>query len=198
MGLMTPAAGRIAIDGHTLDAATLRSWRRSVGYVPQDSFLLHDTIRANLQWAVPGASDAQIWEALELAAARGFVEATPRHLDAVVGERGLRLSGGERQRLALARALLAAPDVLLLDEATSALDSINEQQILASLAHLHGRLTIVVITHRLSTIRDADLIHVLDGGQLVESGRWSELAYRGGTFASLLDAQRLAGSPVTS
>jgi ATP-binding cassette subfamily C protein len=196
MGLMAPAAGRIAIDGQTLDAPTMRRWRRSVGYVPQDSFLLHDTIRANLHWAVPAATDAQLWEALDRAAARGFVEAHPQGLEAVVGDRGLRLSGGERQRLALARALLAAPDVLLLDEATSALDSINEQQILASLRRLHGRLTIVVITHRLSTIRDADVIHVLDGGRVVESGSWNELAGGGAMFTSLLEAQRLAESPI--
>ncbi len=196
MGLMPVSRGRILVDGEPLGAPTLRRWRQSVGYVPQDSFLLHDTIRANLLWAVPGASEDEMWEALDRAAARSFVEAHPRGLDAVVGDRGLRLSGGERQRLALARALLARPDVLLLDEATSALDSINEQQILGSLAHLHGRLTIVVITHRLSTIRDADLVYVLDRGRLVESGRWADLAARGGAFRLLLDAQRVEPAPV--
>lgn len=198
MGLMPVASGRIAVDGVGLDASTIRRWRRSVGYVPQDSFLLHDTIRANLLWAVPDAREEDMWEALDRAAARSFVEADPRGLDAVIGDRGLRLSGGERQRLALARALLASPDVLLLDEATSALDSVNEQQILGSLARLHGRLTIVVITHRLSTIRDADLIHVLDRGRLVESGQWAELAGRRGAFRVLLEAQRVEATPVRS
>jgi ATP-binding cassette subfamily C protein len=196
MGLMPAASGRIVVDGTTLDGTTLRQWRRSVGYVPQDSFLLHDTIRANLLWAVPDAREEDMWDALDRAAARSFVEAHPSRLDAIVGDRGLRLSGGERQRLALARALLARPDVLLLDEATSALDSINEQQILGSLARLHGRLTIVVITHRLSTIREADLIYVLDRGRLVEAGEWAELAAGNGPFRALLDAQRLEASPV--
>jgi ATP-binding cassette, subfamily C, bacterial len=196
MGLMPAASGRIAVDERTLDVTTLRQWRRSVGYVPQDSFLLHDTIRANLLWAVPDARQEDMWEALDQAAARSFVEAHPRGLDAVVGDRGLRLSGGERQRLALARALLARPDVLLLDEATSALDSINEQQILGSLARLHGRLTIVVITHRLSTIREADLVYVLERGRLVESGEWGDLAARSGPFRALLDAQRLEATPL--
>jgi ATP-binding cassette subfamily C protein len=191
MGLMPAAAGRIAVDGTTLDGDTIRRWRRSVGYVPQDSFLLHDTIRANLAWAVPDATEAAMWEALDRAAARSFVQAHPDGLDAVVGDRGLRLSGGERQRLALARALLAGPDVLLLDEATSALDSVNEQQILGSLAGLHGRLTIVVITHRLSTIRDADLIHVLERGRVAESGHWADLAARRGAFSVLLQGQKV-------
>ena len=196
MGLMPAASGRVSVDGRSLDETTLRQWRRSVGYVPQDSFLLHDTIRANLLWAVPDAREEDMWDALDMAAARSFVEANPRGLDAVVGDRGLRLSGGERQRLALARALLARPDVLLLDEATSALDSINEQQILGSLARLHGRLTIVVITHRLSTIREADLVYVLERGQLVESGEWANLAAGSGPFRALLDAQRLEGTSV--
>ena len=197
MGLMPASSGHILIDGEPLGPKTLRRWRRSVGYVPQDSFLLHDTIRANLLWAVPDATEDAMWDALDRAAARPFVAAHPHRLDAVLGDRGLRLSGGERQRLALARALLAAPEVLILDEATSALDSVNEQQILESLARLHGRLTIVLITHRLSTIRDADLIYVLDRGRLVESGGWADLSARHGAFHRLLDAQRVDPAAVT-
>jgi ATP-binding cassette subfamily C protein len=191
MGLIDPADGAIAVDGRTLDGATLRHWRRSVGYVPQDGFLLHDSIRVNLRWANPACTEEEMWTALDKAAARAFVEANPDGLDAVVGERGANLSGGERQRLALARALLLQPDLLLLDEATSALDSVNEQQILTTLARLHGRVTIVIITHRLSTIRDADLIYVMDQGRVADSGQWNDLAGRDTTFRRLLEAQRL-------
>jgi len=139
-----------------------------VGYVPQDTFLFHDTIRANLLWALPDAKDADLWSALCLAAADGFVSRIPEDLDAVVGDRGVRLSGGERQRIALARALLRRPSLLLLDEATSSLDSENERQIQQAINELHGELTIVVIAHRSSTILGADRIVVIDKGHIVD------------------------------
>ena len=174
-------------------------WRRSVGYVAQDGFLLHDTIRNNLRWARPTATEADMWEALELAAARTFVEAHPDRLDAVVGDRGIRLSGGERQRLALARALIVRPSVLILDEATSALDALNEAAILAAIGGLKGRLTILLITHRIAATRHADLVYVLEGGRLVEHGPWPELAARpDGKFRALVDAQRIEAAPIGS
>jgi ATP-binding cassette subfamily C protein len=194
LGLLRPTGGRMLVDGHALAESDLGAWRRSIGYVPQDSFLLHDTVRANLRWARPGATDEQMWDALERSAAAGVVRARPEGLDTVIGDRGVRLSGGERQRLALARALITAPDVLVLDEATSALDSVNERQILRAVQNLRGRVTVVVITHRLSTIRDADLVHVVEQGRVVESGTWAELAgKRGGAFEALLALQRLDG-----
>ncbi len=189
MGLLRPSAGRLLLDDRPLGAAEIPAWRRSIGYVPQDSFLLHDTVRANLLWAKPDATEGDMWQALERAAAADFLRARPEGIDSVVGERGVRLSGGERQRLALARALLTQPGLLLLDEATSALDAPNEHQILTAVQHLAGRITTVIITHRLSAIRRADVIHVLDQGRLVESGTWLELARRDGTFARLLEAQ---------
>jgi ATP-binding cassette subfamily C protein len=197
MGLVECQEGSMEVDGSRLDMQRLRQWRRSVGYVPQEAFLLHDSIRANFRWAVPAATEPEMLEALDRAAARPFVDASPAGLDTIVGDRGVNLSGGERQRLTLARALLARPDLLIMDEATSALDALNEQQILRSLAELHGRLTIVMITHRLSAIRDADLIYVLEQGRVVGAGGWKELALRDGPFKRLLDAQQSdAESPV--
>jgi ATP-binding cassette subfamily C protein len=192
MGLLWPAAGRVLVDGSTLDDTMLSPWRHSIGYVPQDGFLFHDTIRRNMLWACPTASDAEIWRCLDTAAATGFVSDLPEGLDTVVGDRGVRLSGGERQRLALARALLPGPSLLILDEATSALDALNEQHILDTVARLHGQLTILLITHRLTTVRQADAIHVLSAGRIVESGTWIELSARGGAFGTLWRSQGLA------
>lgn len=192
MGFLDPSDGRVLIDGKRLIPAQLADWRRRIGYVPQDPFLFHDTIRGNLLWARPDAGDRELWTALRLAAADGFVTALPRGLDTVVGDRGVLISGGERQRLSLARALLRDPALLILDEATSSLDSENESRIQQAIANLHQRMTIIVITHRLSTVRDVDMIHVLDGGLLIESGTWDELmTRRSGRLRALGDAQGL-------
>ena len=177
MGLLTPGAGRVLVDGKALSVAWIANWRQAVAYVPQDTFLFHDTLRANLRWAVPEASDDAIRESLLMAAAE-FVFDLPSGLETVVGDRGVRLSGGERQRIALARALLGRPSVLILDEATSALDSENESRIFEAIRRLHGSLTIVIITHRLASLADADRIHVIEGGRVVESGSWTELTAR--------------------
>lgn len=190
MGLVTPLEGSLEVDGTTLAPDRLRAWRNRIGYVAQETFLFHDTVRANLVWAKPDASDADIWRALEQAAAAEFVRALPGGLDTLVGDRGLLLSGGERQRLSLARALLRQPQILILDEATSALDSENERRIQLAIEALHEQVTIVVITHRLSTIRNADVIHVIEGGTIVESGPWSTLLQHGdGRFRRLCEAQ---------
>ena len=197
MGLLTPSSGAITIGGRPLDEGSVSAWRRSVGYVAQDGFLLHDTIRNNLRWGRPSATDEEMWNALEQASARMFVEAHPDGLDAVIGDRGIRLSGGERQRLVLARALIVHPSVLILDEATSALDALNEAAILTTIGDLKGRLTIVLITHRIAATRSADLVYVLDGGRVVERGSWTDLAARpDGAFRALVDAQRLDAAPV--
>jgi ATP-binding cassette subfamily C protein len=192
LGLLTPTLGTVLVDGRALGGDRLVDWRRSIGYVPQDTFLLHDTIRQNMLWASPGTTDAEIREALDLAAARQFVDALPEGLDTIVGDRGVRLSGGERQRLALARALLTRPSLLVLDEATSALDSPNEQQILDAVRRLGSAMTVLIIAHRLSTVRHADAIHVLSSGRLVESGSWDELLTSNGAFTALWHAQRSA------
>jgi len=190
MGLVTPTAGAVTIDGAELTADALRSWRRQIGYVPQETLLFHDSVRANLLWANPEATEDDIWRALASAAADDFVRALPNGLETVLGDRGVLVSGGERQRLSLARALLRRPRILILDEATSSLDSENERRIQDAIERLHEQITIVVITHRLSTIRNADRIHVLDHGRLVESGTWNSLlASPDGRFRALCAAQ---------
>jgi ATP-binding cassette subfamily C protein len=189
LGLLSPTGGRILIDGVRLDARDGAAWREQIGYVAQDTFLFHDTVRANLCWAAPAASDDDLREALRLAAADAFVAALPDGLDTIVGDRGVRLSGGERQRLALARALLRRPRLLILDEATSALDAENERAIQESIDGLRGAMTIVVITHRLTTLRRADAIYVMDDGAVVEMGRWNDLLQREGRLTALARAQ---------
>jgi len=178
MGLLVPDEGRILIDGQSLSGERLHSWRRSVGYVPQENFLFHDTIRINLQWAKSDATESEMNRTLESAAALDFVSALPEGLDTVVGDRGVRLSGGERQRIALARALLRNPTLLLLDEATSSLDSENECRIQQAVERLHGNITVVVIAHRLSTVSRADQVVLLDEGKVAETGTWKDLVQR--------------------
>lgn len=196
MGLLKPEAGRITVDGVTLDAAHGRAWRERIGYVAQDTFLFHDTIRANLAWAQPGATDREIRDALGFAAADEFVSRLPQGLETVIGDRGVLLSHGERQRLALARALLRRPALLILDEATNSLDSENENRILETLEALRGTVTIFVIAHRLSTVRTADLIYVIEDGKVIESGGWEELIAAGGRFYALCQAQGIAREPL--
>lgn len=175
LGLIEPARGEVRADGVPLAGANLRRWRRSIAYVPQEPYLFHDTIRANLEWARPEASEAEMWRALHLAAAGEFVAALPEGLDTVAGDRGARLSGGERQRIALARALVREPALLVLDEATGQLDTENEQRILAALQSLRGRVTVVVIAHRTALLEASDRIVVLESGRVAATGTWSDL-----------------------
>jgi len=190
LGLLEPDRGRIRIDGRVLDPDLAAGWRTSVGYVPQDGLLFHDTIRANLAWAQPGATEGEMGEALRVASADEFVSRLPRGLDTVVGDRGVLLSAGERQRLMLARALLRRPALLVLDEATNAVDTENEQRIRRAIGALRGQVTVLLITHRLSMVEGADMLYVLEGGEVVESGRWADLLARPhGRLRALLDAE---------
>ncbi len=175
LGLISPQTGEVLIDDVPLASEQLGSWRSQIGYVGQDTFLFNDTIRFNLDWASPGSTDAEILAAIKDASAMDFVAAFPDGINTVIGERGVRLSGGERQRVSLARAVLRKPALLILDEATSALDSENEERIHRAIAELHGVMTILIITHRLSSIRNVDTIYVLDAGKVVASGSWDEL-----------------------
>ncbi len=187
LGLLEPDQGRIRVDGAPLTAHSRRRWRQSVGYVPQDGFLFHDTIRANLTLVAPDASEPALWQALEQAAAADFVRALPLGLDTVVGDRGGRLSGGERQRLALARALVRRPVLLILDEATSALDAESERQVLATLDHLRRTMAVVVVAHRPSTVRGADTIILLEAGRVVATGAPEGMGESARAFLARLD-----------
>ena len=194
--LYDPAEGSVRIGGVDLRDVTLASLRDRVGVVTQDAHLFHDTIRANLLYARPDATDEQIHAALRAAQIAPLVEDLPEGLDTVVGDRGHRLSGGEKQRLAIARLLLKAPDVVVLDEATAHLDSESEVAVQRALdAALEGR-TSIVIAHRLSTIRQADLIIVLERGRVVQMGRHADLLDAGGLYAVLHATQFDDGSEV--
>ena len=174
MGLLVPDSGRVLVDGASLEGAARREWRRSVAYVPQDTFLFHDSIRNNLLYGNADATEADIEAALRKAAAE-FVFDLPGGIDAIVGDGGQRLSGGERQRLAFARALLRRPALLILDEATSALDLASEARIREVIEQLHGDLTVLIIGHRLPTLEHADLVVRLDRGRVVAMGTWDEV-----------------------
>jgi ATP-binding cassette subfamily C protein len=188
-GLHVPQHGRILVDEQPLDDVHMTSWKEGIGYVAQDTFVFHDTVRANLLWANPSATEADILDALRMAEAQFILEAADG-LETVLGDRGLRLSGGERQRLALARALVRRPRLLILDEATSALDLENERRVLATIERLKGTVTTLLITHRLPAVRGADIIHVIAHGRVVESGDWTSLRSRPqGLFSGLWDLQ---------
>ena len=168
IGLLTPDIGQVLIDGRPLEGSVLHSWRKSVGYVPQESLLFHETLKDNMRWASPESSEEDIWNALQMASAADFVKALPEGLMTIVGDRGVRLSGGQRQRISLARALLRKPTLLLLDEATSNLDAKNEQRIIQAMQDLRGKMTVVFISHRKSVVECSDRVVVIEGGRALE------------------------------
>jgi subfamily B ATP-binding cassette protein MsbA len=190
--LYTPCRGKIRVDGADIRHVTLASLRAAIAYVGQDALLFDDTIAANIALGRPGATQAEIEAAATAAAAAGFIAEMPEGFLTRVGVNGQRLSGGQRQRVALARAILRNPRILLLDEATSALDTESEAAVQAALATLRQGRTTIVVAHRLSTVRDADLIVVMADGQAIESGTHGDLISANGAFARLVRAQALA------
>lgn len=188
LGLLDLDEGQVCVDGVPLDARSRRGWQQAVAYVPQENILLPASVRENLLWNQAGVSDAAVWRALEQAQANAFVRRLPQGLDTVLGEQGAGLSGGERQRLMLARALVRQPQLLVLDEATSHLDTETEQAVRLALRELAGSLTVVLIAHRLSTVRDADLVVLMDRGRVVATGSWDDLLASQPVFAALVAA----------
>jgi subfamily B ATP-binding cassette protein MsbA len=181
--------GRVLVDGQDVRQISLASLRSKISLVSQEIMLFDDSIRANIAYGRFGATDEEIEAAARMAAAHDFILALPHGYDTVVGERGLNLSGGQRQRLAIARAMLKNAPILLLDEATSALDTESERQVQHALEVLMKGRTTIVIAHRLSTVVNADLIHVMDRGRVVESGDHNALLAHGGLYARLYAMQ---------
>ncbi|MEO6628224.1 MAG: ABC transporter ATP-binding protein [Aquihabitans sp.] len=187
--LYEPTGGRITLDGEPINGLTFTSLRGATGFVAQDVFLFHGTIRDNLTYGKPEATDVELRRAAGLAEISTFIDSLPDGYDTLVGERGQKLSGGQRQRLTIARAILRDPAVLLLDEATSAVDNETEAAIQRSLAKVSADRTTIVIAHRLSTVRHAHRIHVMEAGQVIEAGTHDELVDRGGLYAALWRVQ---------
>ena len=189
MAFAQPQQGRILIDGKPLSDLKLQEYRRNLGVVMQDNFLFDGTVKENIAFTKPGASDEQVRAVAQIANADDFIQKFPQQYDTIVGERGVKLSGGQRQRVAIARAILADPRILILDEATSSLDSESEQLIQEGLRRLRAGRTTFVIAHRLSTITSADQILVLEHGEIVERGTHRELMALSGRYRDLYDRQ---------
>jgi ATP-binding cassette subfamily B protein len=188
-----PQAGVIALDGvdlRDLDPAWLRE---RIGTVAQEPVLFAATIAENIRYGRPGATDAEVESAARASNAHGFITGFPEGYQTMVGERGVRLSGGQKQRIAIARALLKDPRILILDEATSALDSESEHLVQEALERLMQGRTVLVIAHRLSTVKDADRVAVIEGGRVVESGRHEDLLALGGVYHRLVERQFVGG-----
>ena len=194
--LYEPTSGAISVDGVPIDDLTFGSLRGAIGFVSQDVFLFQGTVRENLTYGRPDATEARVVQAATLAEAHTFIAALPEGYDTIVGERGQKLSGGQRQRLTIARAILRDPAILVLDEATSAVDNETEAAIQRSLARVSADRTTIVIAHRLSTVRHAHRIHVLEAGQVIEQGTHEELVDQGGLYAALWRVQ--TGEAVTT
>ncbi len=184
-----PTAGAVTIDGQNLRDLEVKSVRRLMGIVTQETILFNDTVRNNIAYGLEGARDEDVEAAARAANAHGFIAGLPNRYDTPVGERGTRLSGGERQRIAIARAILKNPPILILDEATSSLDTESERLVQEAIEHLLKGRTVLVIAHRLSTVRNADRIIVMEKGAIVEQGTHDELMKLGGTYRHLYDIQ---------
>ena len=187
--LYDPQEGEIFVDGDNLKKIDVYSWRNRLGYVPQDIFLFNTSIKNNLLWAKPDATEKEINDACNIAFVNEFIESLPCGLDTIVGERGVSLSNGQRQRIALARAIIKKPVLLVLDEATSSLDSISEKYIQNALDMIVQNTTILAVAHRLSTIANAHYIYVVENGKIIEEGTLGELSLKKGTYYEMAKVQ---------
>jgi ATP-binding cassette, subfamily B, bacterial PglK len=196
LGLLDATAGTVEISGAPI-AQNRTEWQRSIGYVPQEIVLIDESVRANVAFgiATEKIDDEKVWEALRLAQVDGFVASLPDGLATLVGEHGVRLSGGQRQRIGLARALYHHPSVLVLDEATSSLDSSTEAKIMETITALRGRLTIITVSHRLSTLRHCDRIYFLRAGRIVSVGTFAQLSNAEPEFARLVELSKPEHAP---
>ncbi len=197
LGLLSPSAGRLLVDGRDI-LSNLPGWQRRIGYIPQEIYLTDDTLRRNIALGLSDEDidDGKIKEALQLAQLSELVRDLPGGLDTVVGERGARLSGGQRQRIGIARALYSDPEILVMDEATSALDGETEKQISTAINGLAGQKTIIIIAHRLSTVRHCDTIVLLDKGRIVEAGTFADLAAHNVDFSRMVEMSEISTEPV--
>jgi ABC-type multidrug transport system fused ATPase/permease subunit len=195
--MLKPRTGTVTIDGVPHDTIDLASWRDQIGYVSQETVVFDDTVANNISlWQGDIEEDPalreRVYHAAERAHAHHFIQDLPNGYQTVVGDRGVRLSGGQRQRLFVARELFKQPNLLLLDEATSDLDTASEQHIQSSIDALQGEVTVVIIAHRLSTVKNADRVYVLDEGRVIEEGSYHELRAReGGEFREMVEMQSL-------
>ncbi|MER3427085.1 MAG: ABC transporter ATP-binding protein [Pyrinomonas sp.] len=196
--ILDPPPGTVFIDGVDVRERPLSQIRASIGYAPQEPFLFSETLAENIAFGVEGASREEIEWAAEVAGLMDDVRAFPAGFETVVGERGITLSGGQKQRVTLARAIIRRPRILILDDALSSVDSYTEEKILARLREVMRQRTSIIVSHRISTVRDADVIYVLDDGEIIESGTHEELLARGGEYAALYERQLLEEELATS
>jgi len=187
LGLLPPTSGQILVDGTEINGETLASWQRNFGYVPQQIYLCDDTITRNIAFGVPDEKiDMQaVIRAARIANLHGFVEKKlPNGYETIIGERGVRLSGGQRQRIGIARALYEDPAFLIMDEATNALDGITEEAVMEALGTLSGKKTIIMIAHRLTTVKDCNIIYIMEHGRITNKGTYQELLRSSAWFQS--------------
>ena len=190
LGLLTPTAGKVIVDGVDIQDG-LSQWQRQIGYIPQSIYLSDETLRGNIAFGIPEReiSEAQVWQAVKSAQLEELVERLPQGLDTVVGERGVRLSGGQRQRVGIARALYHNPQVLVMDEATAALDNETEAGIMEAVEQLSGEKTLIMIAHRLTTVKNCDCLYFLQNGEVLDQGSYEELRDRNQAFMKMARVQ---------